>query len=54
MQYNRDNTQYSEDSGEVNLIIGNQPECESETSENITPGEVETPLPLPSCLADEL
>ena len=40
MQYNRDSTQYSEDSGEVNLIIGNQPECESETSENITTGEV--------------
>ena len=48
MQYNRDSTQYSEDSGEVNLIIGNQPECESETSENITTGEVE---PLPPLLA---
>ena len=46
-----DSPQYSVESGEVNLILGNQPKCESGPSENITPGRVENPFP-PSCLSD--
>ena len=39
---------YREESGEVNPIPGNQPECGSGTSKNITPIRVENPSP-PSC-----